>query len=75
MVSTEGAGAGDLSMWVASSFDHLRVRERIELRQAQQIVESHRCEAGRLDGFQVPAAALDVQDVLVLAEQVLFAPA
>ncbi len=50
--------------------DHLRVRQRIELRQAQQIVELHRRESGRLYGFQVPAAAFDVQDVFVLAEQV-----
>ena len=50
---------------------HLRVRERIELRQALQIVELHRRESGRLYGLQVPAAAFDVQDVFVLAEQVL----
>ena len=51
--------------------DHLRVRQRVELRQPLQIVQLHRRESGRLDGLQVPAAALDVQDVFVLAEQVL----
>ena len=50
---------------------HLRVWQCVELRQPKQVVQLHRRKSGRLDSLQVPAAALDVQDVFVLAEQIL----
>jgi GNAT superfamily N-acetyltransferase len=53
--------------------DHLRVGERRQRRQASHVVEVDRREAGRLDRLQVPAAALHVEDVVFLAEQVLLA--
>ncbi len=50
--------------------DHRQVGQRGKLREPLQVREPHRREAGRLDGLEIPAAALDVQDVLVVAQQV-----
>ena len=57
MVSTDGVGADG----------------SVQAGQAQDALESDRGEAGRLDRLQVPAAALDVQDQLFVAENVAFA--
>jgi hypothetical protein len=52
---------------------HLRVRERLELRELLEVRKPHRGEAGLLDRFEVPAAAFHVQDVLLFAgDETLF---
>ncbi len=50
--------------------DHLWIRERRQFREFQHVREEHRRKALRLDRFQIPAAAFDVEDRLLLAEQV-----
>ena len=52
---------------------HLRVAEGFEPRQPQQMRQAHRREAGRLDELQIPAAALHIQDVFLVAEQIALA--
>src|SRR5258708_16274803 len=44
-----------------------------QLGEPQHVRKPHRREALRLDRLQVPAAALDVEDRLLLAEEILFA--
>src|SRR5215210_8070569 len=53
--------------------DHLGVGERGQPGEPHDRPESHRGEPGRLDGLQVPPAPLDVEDVLLLAEQIALA--
>ncbi len=51
--------------------DHLRVGKRWQLREALQVREPHRRKARLLDRLQVPAAALHVEQLLHLAQDVL----
>src|SRR6185503_1141338 len=53
--------------------DHARVGQRREIRELAHVTERNRREACRLYGFQIPAAAFDVEYVLVLAKEILFA--
>jgi len=62
-----GGGAG--AQGVGLQFvDHLRVGETLQLGQPAQVVQIHRGETLGLDELQVPAAALDVEDVPLLSE-------
>ena len=49
---------------------HLRIWQAAQPRQPAHMPEGDRREAGRLDRLEVPAATLDVEHVLVLAEEV-----
>ena len=49
---------------------HVRVGEPVEARELEHVVEPDRREARRLDELEVPAAALDVEDVQLVAEAV-----
>ncbi len=53
--------------------DHVEVGQRRQLREAGEVREAHRREPGFGDRGEVPAAALDVEDVLVVADQVALA--
>ena len=53
--------------------DHLRIRQAGQRREPPHVIQLDRREARRLDGLHVPAAALHVQDVFLLAEQVFLA--
>ena len=56
---------------VGDEFVHyLRIAQRLELRELEQMCHAHRREARFLDEFEVLAAALDVEDVLVVADEV-----
>jgi hypothetical protein len=50
---------------------HVSVGERVALRHAQQGGEPHRREAARLDRGEIPAASLDVEDVGLVAVEVV----
>jgi hypothetical protein len=52
---------------------HVRVGQPLEPRELADVVEPHRGEAGGFDRLEIPAAALDVQDRLALAEAVALA--
>ena len=52
---------------------HLRVGQAGERREPAHVAERHGGEAGSLDGLEIPAAAFHVEDVLVLAEEILLA--
>jgi hypothetical protein len=53
--------------------DHLRIGQLGKARELAHIAERDRRETRRLDGLQVPAAALHVEHVLFLAEEVFLA--
>ena len=52
---------------------HLRIRELLERRQADDAFESDGGESGRFDSLEVPAAAFDIEDVLELAKEIALA--
>ena len=52
---------------------HLQVGELRQCGQPEQVRQAARREARSLDGFEIPAATLDVKDVLVLAEDIRLA--
>ena len=51
---------------------HLRIRQRLDLCELQQMLHPDRGESLRLDRLQVPAAAFDVENLLFLAEEIAF---
>ena len=69
IASTDGAGAAGAGQRAcASSLTIAGSDSAGSCASALQVREPHRREAGRLDGLEVPAAALDVEDLLVVAE-------
>ena len=51
---------------------HLRIRQRIQLRELQQVRHPNRDKSLRLDRLQIPAAAFDVKDLFFFAEDIAF---
>src|ERR1041384_2743346 len=70
MVSTDGEGAQHVRVELVH---HLRIGELREPGELAHVAERDRREARGLDRLEVPAAALHVEHVLFLAEQVLLA--
>ena len=64
-----GVGRGGAPQVGAELIDHLLVGERLQAPQFAEITQIQGREAGRLDGGQVPAAALDEQHLHLLAQQ------
>jgi hypothetical protein len=62
-----GIGARALAQ---QGVDHLGIAQALERGQSPQGRQAERGEAGGRDRLEVPAAPLDVQDLLLLAEQV-----
>ena len=74
IVSTDGVGADGSVIAARSSLDHLRDRTAAPGWPAAARGRSRTgAKPGRLDRLQVPAAAFDVQDVLLVAEDVALA--
>ena len=63
------AGAGHLS---GEFVHHLRIRQGVCFRELEQMRHPHRREAIRFDRLQVPAAAFDVKDLFLFAEDIAF---
>jgi hypothetical protein len=62
-----GTGIGHVS---PQFIDHLQVTERRQFCQPAQVIEPYRGEARRFNRLQVPAAALHVEQIFLVAEQV-----
>ena len=71
IVSTDGAGAPARVMLRRELVHHLRVGQRPRsLASFSRWARRTGAKPGRLDRLEVPAAALDVEEVLVLADEV-----
>ena len=82
MVSTEGGGADDFVPRLTygaqdgadlTLLEHLRIAQCFKPRELEEMAHPHRREAGRLDRLEIPAASLDVEDLLFLADQIALA--
>ncbi len=63
-------GGGAVQQVLALDVDHGLVRQCAQIAQRQQRGQAHPRQAGRQDGVQIPARALDVQHLLHPPEQV-----